>query len=378
MDKIQDVDLKGKRVLIRVDFNVPLNEMKKITSAKRIEEAIPTIQLALQKGAKVILCSHLGRPKGKVDERYSLEPVYEYLKQRLSNKVYFAKSCIGEETVKQSEQLNEGEILLLENVRFYEGEEKNDPEFAKELAKLADYFVDDAFGTSHRKHASNAGVSAILPSAYGLLMQREMEMLNLNDKKHPIVAVLGGAKVSDKIELISNLINKVDSILIGGAMAFTFIKALSGSVANSKVEDDKLDAAIEIMEKAKQKGVDFVLPLDFIIAKSVDDCKCKKSNAFLIPSDYMGVDIGKKTIKEFATYLKNAETIFWNGPLGVIENPKFANGSLKIAKIIAKSKAFSIVGGGDSVALIEKARLTDDISFISTGGGASLFYLQNN
>ena len=378
MVKIQDIDLKGKRVLIRVDFNVPLNEMKKITSAKRIEEAIPTIQLVLQKQAKVILCSHLGRPKGKYDEKYSLEPVYEYLKQRLSNKIYFAKSCIGEETVKQSEELKEGEILLLENVRFFEGEERNDPEFAKELAKLADYFVDDAFGTSHRKHASNAGVSALLPTAYGLLMQKEMEMLNLNDKKHPIVAILGGAKVSDKIELISNLINKVDSILIGGAMAFTFIKALSGCVANSKVEEDKLEVAVEIMEKAKSRGVDFVLPLDVVIAKDINSTKCKKSNAFLIPSDYMGVDIGRKTIKAFSSYIKGAETIFWNGPLGVVENFKFAKGSLKIAKMIAKSKAFSIVGGGDSVALIEKARLTNDISFISTGGGASLYYLQNN
>lgn len=378
MDKIQDIDLKGKRVLIRVDFNVPLNEMKKITSAKRIEEAIPTIQLALQKGAKVILCSHLGRPKGKVDEAYSLMPVFDYLKQRLSCNVMFAKSCIGEDVVKQTKEMKEGEILLLENVRFYEGEEKNDPQFAKELSLLADYFVNDAFGTSHRKHASNAGLEAILPSAYGLLMQKEMEMLNLNNKKHPIVAILGGAKVSDKIELISNLVNKVDVILVGGAMAFTFVKALNGSVANSKVEDDKVDIAREIVEKARQKGVQFLLPIDVVVAKDIKAEKCKKANAYLIPSGYMGVDIGRKTIKQFARIIKQAETVIWNGPLGVVENPKFAKGSLKIAKIIAKSKAFSIIGGGDSVALVEKARLTSGIDFVSTGGGASLYYLQNN
>lgn len=378
MDKFEELDLKGKRVIIRVDFNVPLNEMQKITSAKRIEEAIPTIQLALQKGARVILISHLGRPKGEVNPKYSLAPVYEYLKQRLSCKVAFCGDCIGQEAVEMSNDLKDGEILLLENVRFHIEEEKNDVEFAKELSKLGDYFVNDAFATSHRKHASNAGLEQLLPHCNGLLMTKEMSMLNLNDKKHPIVAILGGAKVGDKIELITNLINKVDVILIGGAMAFTFIKALNGSVASSKVEDDKIANAIEIMDKAKEKNVKLILPSDFVIAKDIKDKKSKKSNAFLIPSGFMGVDIGKKTIKIFKDEIMNAETIFWNGPLGVIENDKFAKGSLKIAKFVAKSKAFSIVGGGDTIALVEKARLSDKISFISTGGGASLYYIQNN
>ncbi|MGN1227928.1 MAG: phosphoglycerate kinase [Christensenellales bacterium] len=378
MEKLQDIDLKDKRVIIRVDFNVPLNEMQKITSAKRIEEAIPTIQLVLQKGAKVILCSHLGRPKGEYNAEMSLQPVYEYLTQRLSNKIYFSKDCIGDEAVAMSNNLQGGEILLLENLRFHSGEEANDEAFAKELSKLGDFFINDAFGTSHRKHASNFGLEALLPHCNGLLMEKEMEMLNLNNKKHPIVAILGGAKVSDKIDLITNLINKVDCILIGGAMAFTFIKALNGSVANSKVEDDKLESALKILENAKEKGVKIVLPLDFVIAKSLQDDKCKKSNAYLIPTGFMGVDIGRKTVKAFVKEIKGAETVFWNGPLGVVENEKFAKGSLKIAKQVAKSKAFSIVGGGDTVALIEKARVGAGISFISTGGGASLYYLQNN
>lgn len=378
MEKLQDLDLLDKRVLIRVDFNVPLNEMLKITSEKRIEEAMPTIQLVLQKGAKVILCSHLGRPNGEVVESLSLAPVYEYLKQRLSAKIYFANDCIGKEAVEMSNNLQNGEILLLENLRFHKGEESNDIKFAKELSKLGDFFVNDAFGTSHRKHASNAGLESLMPFTYGLLMEREMEMLNLNDKKHPIVAILGGAKVSDKIELISNLINKVDTILVGGAMAFTFIKALSGSVANSLVEDEKIDVALNIMEKAKEKGVNFILPTDVVISKDVNLKKGKKSNAFLIPSGFMGVDIGKKTIKAFAKEIKNAETIVWNGPLGVVENDCFAKGSIKVAKLVAKSKAFSIVGGGDTIMLIERARLADKISFISTGGGASLHYLQNH
>lgn len=378
MDKIQDLDLKGKRTIIRVDFNVPLNEMGVIVSANRIEEAIPTIQLALQKGAKVILCSHLGRPKGKVVPEFSLLPVYEYLKQRFSCKVFFASSCIGEEAEKLANELQEGEILLLENLRFFEGEEKNDPEFAKSLAKLGELFINDAFGTSHRKHASNDGLASILPSTDGLLMQREMDMLNLNNKEHPIVAILGGAKVSDKIELIKNMLNKVDTILIGGAMSFTFIKAMNGSTAKSLVEDDKLETALEIISLAKEKGVNFVLPSDFIIAKDIKDKKCKKSTAFLIPSDFMGVDIGKKTIKTFAKYIKDAKTIIWNGPLGVIENTKFAVGSIKVLKTIAKSKAFSIVGGGDTISLVEKCKLKNKISFVSTGGGATLYYLQNN
>ena len=378
MEKLEDLDLSGKRVLIRVDFNVPLNEMQKITSNKRIEEAIPTIQLALSKGAKVILCSHLGKPKGEIVPTLSLKPVYEYLCQRLQNKVYFSNDCIGEEAVKMSNELSDGEILLLENLRFHKGEEENDEAFAKELSKLGDFYVNDAFGTSHRKHASNAGLEKIMPFAYGLLMEKEMSMLNLNDKKHPIVAVLGGAKVSDKIDLLANLINKVDTILIGGAMAFTFIKALNGSVANSKVEDDKLEVALGIVNKAKENNVKIVLPCDVVIAKDIKAKKKRNVNSYLIPTGFMGVDIGKKTIKQFANEIKSAQTIVWNGPLGVVENEKFAKGTIKIAKAIAKSKAFSIIGGGDTIGIVDKLRLNDKITFVSTGGGATLKYLQNN
>ena len=371
-------NFKGKKVLVRVDFNVPLVG-DKITSDKRIVEAMPTIDLLRKQGAKVILCSHLGRPDGERKMEYSLKPVFEYLVKALDTRVIWADDCIGESAFDAVEEMKEGEVVLLENLRFHAGEEANDEEFAKKLASLADVTVNDAFGTSHRKHASNNGVAKFIPSCDGLLMARECEMLTLGNAPRPLVAILGGAKVSDKIELIKNLLDKIDVLLVGGAMSFTFLKALGGTTSNSKVEDDKLDVAKEIVELAKEKNVKLLLPIDFVCATEIkDDVKVRRADSYLIPTGYMGLDIGRKTIKLFAKEIKKAGTVFWNGPMGVFEVKKFSKGTYAIAKAMSKSKARTIVGGGDSASAVINMGFEGKITHISTGGGASLKYIQKH
>ena len=373
MESFVNADVSGKRVLVRVDYNVPIDETGMITSAKRIVESLATINNLLERGAKVILCSHLGRPKGTVNKKYSLQPVYSYLKTAVNANVYFAEDCVSEEAKQLAENLQAGEILLLENVRFYAEEEKNDKEFAQKLASLAEIYVNDAFGTAHRRHASTYGVREFLPSYIGFLIEKELKMLDMTNVERPFVAVLGGAKVSDKIELINSLFDKVDTILIGGAMAFTFIRATGGTTANSLVEEDKLELAKELVAKAKEKGVKLQIPVDVIVATEMkEDAKAKKADSYLIPTGYMGLDIGPKTRRIYAKDIKNAKTIFWNGPMGVFEMKKFSKGTAAVAKAMARSKAKTIVGGGDSASAVESMKLEAKFTHVSTGGGASL------
>lgn len=373
MESFVKADVAGKKVLVRVDYNVPLDETGMISSAKRITESLATINNLLERGAKVILCSHLGRPKGQVNAKYSLKPVYNYLKTAVGANVYFADDCVGEEAKQLAENLKDGEILLLENVRFYAEEEKNDKEFAGKLAALADIYVNDAFGTAHRRHASTYGVREFLPSYIGFLIEKELKMLDMTNVERPFVAVLGGAKVSDKIELIKSLFDKVDAILIGGAMAFTFIKAAGGTVANSLVEDEKLELAKELVVKAKENNVQLLIPEDVIVATEMNEkAKAKKADAYLIPTGYMGLDIGPKTRRFYARVIKEAKTVFWNGPMGVFEMKKFSKGTATIAKAMAKSKGKTIVGGGDSASAVELLKLESKFTHVSTGGGASL------
>ncbi len=375
---VRDVGVAGKRVLVRCDFNVPLKDGV-ITNDKRIVAALPTVQYLAENGAKVILCSHLGRPKGQWLPEFSLAPVAARLSELLGKPVRMSKDVIGEDAKNISDTLQNGEVALLENVRYYKEETENDPTFAKALACLADLFVNDAFGTAHRAHASTAGVADYIPAVCGFLIEKEISVMGkaLNEPKRPFVAVLGGAKVSDKIGVITNLLDKVDTLIVGGAMAYTFIKADGYDVGNSLCEYDKLELAAEILEKSVEKGVRFLMPIDHIAAAAfAEDAKAVPGEERNLLDGMMGMDIGPKTVKLFSEAIEGAETVVWNGPMGVFEYPQFANGTLSVAKAIADSGAVSIIGGGDSVAAVTKLGFADKMTHISTGGGASLEFLE--
>jgi len=376
---IEDIDVKGKKVIVRVDFNVPLDSNGNITDDKRIVGALPTIKYLISKNAKTILVSHLGRPKEGFEEKYSMKPVAKKLGELLGKEVIMAKDVIGEDAKAKAAALKEGEVLLLENVRFHKEETKNDPVFAKELASMADIFVNDAFGTAHRAHASTAGLADYLPAVCGYLIQKEISVMGkaLANPERPFVAILGGAKVSDKIAVIENLIDKVDTLIIGGGMAYTFLKAKGYNIGNSICEDDKLELAKSLMEKAEKKGVDLMLPVESVIArefKNDTEYKCVLSDK--MPDGWMGMDIGSRTVEMYVEKIRNAKTIVWNGPMGVFEFSNFAYGTREIAKAVAESGAISIVGGGDSAAAVEQLGYADKITHISTGGGASLEFLE--
>jgi phosphoglycerate kinase len=376
---VDQIDLKGKRVFIRVDFNVPMDEKNRVTDDTRILLSLPTIRFAREASGKVILASHLGRPKGKKDPKFSLAPVAERLSQLLGIKVALATDCIGEEVQKQIGGMREGEILLLENLRFHPEEEKNEEGFSKALASLCDVYVNDAFGTAHRAHASTEGMTRFVKIvAAGFLMMREVESLEkaLVSPQKPFVAILGGAKVSDKIGVIQNLLDRVTTLLIGGGMAYTFLKAEGFQIGKSLVEEDQIGFSLNLLEKAKEK-IKFFLPSDHIAAERMDvQAKREIVKNDKIPSDWVCLDIGPETVKTFSEEIKSAKTIVWNGPMGVFEMEPFSQGTFAIAKAIANSSAFSIVGGGDSVAAVNKAGVADRISHISTGGGASLEFLE--
>ena len=376
---VEDLDVKGKTVFVRVDFNVPLNDQGEIRNDTRIKASLPTINYLLAKGARLVLASHLGRPKGKFDPKMSLKPVAARLGALIGREVIFAPDCVGDEVDKLKAGLEDGQVLLLENLRFHEGETKNDPQFSKRLAAGIDLFVNDAFGSSHRAHASVVGIiDFVSKSAAGYLMKLEVEYLRkaIHSPAKPYVAILGGAKSEDKIPVIENLLNKADAILIGGAMAYTFLKAQGHEVGRSPVEADKLEIALSILAKAKDKNVDFLLPIDHVLAVSIESgAVAKITDAYPFPEEMMGVDIGPRTIARYTEIIAQAKTIVWNGPLGVFETPAFAQGTVKIAQAVAASGAISIIGGGDSIAAVAKAGVSDKITHISTGGGASLEYL---
>ena len=377
---VRDIDVKGKKVLCRCDFNVPQDKATgAITDDKRIVAALPTLKYLLEQGAAVIACSHLGKPKGEWKESLTLAPVAKRLSELLGQEVIFAKDIIGEDAKAKAAALQPGQIVLLENLRFDKGEEKNDPEFAKALASLADVYVSDAFGTVHRAHASTAGVAAYLPAVSGFLIQKELEVMGgaLANPKRPLVAILGGAKVSSKIGVINNLLDIADTIIIGGGMAYTFIKAMGGSVGTSLLEEDRLDYCKEMMDKAKSKGVKFLLQVDTLCAAEFSaDAKPELVDTMKIPGDRMGMDIGPKTIELFADAVKDAGTVIWNGPMGVFEFPAFAEGTRALAKALADTNAITIVGGGDSAAAVAQLGYADKMTHISTGGGASLEFLE--
>ena len=377
---VRDLDLDGKKVLMRCDFNVPLDENKNITDKTRIVAAMPTIKYVLDHNAKLILCSHLGRPKGEVKPELSLKPVADELSKELGREVKLAKDIVGPSAHELTENMKEGDVVLLENVRFDPREEKNDEEFSKELASLAEVYVNDAFGTCHRAHASTAGVVAYLPSGVGFLIEKELKVLGdaLNNPRRPFVAILGGAKVSTKIGVIDALLNKVDVLLIGGGMAYTFYKSMGYGVGNSICELDKLDLAKELMQKAKEKGVKLVIPVDNVIGKEFKPDTESKIVAYNeIPDGWEGFDIGPKTVKMYEEELKNAKTILWNGPVGLFEFDQFANGTNSIAKYMANlDDCTTIIGGGDSAAAVTKIGLADKMTHISTGGGASLEFIE--
>ena len=376
---VKDIDLKGKRVFVRCDFNVPMDENQNITDNTRIVAALPTIKYLLEQNCKIILASHLGRPKGEFKPEFSLLPVAKELSKLLNREVIMAKDVIGEETIQKALNLKEGEIMLLENVRFHKEETENNPEFAKKLASMAEVFVNDAFGTAHRAHASTTGIADYLPAVSGFLIEKELKFLGnaVNNPERPFVAILGGAKVSDKIGVIDSLLEKVDTLMIGGGMAYTFFKAQGYEVGNSICELDKLDLAKSAMEKAKQKGVKFLLPVDTKIGKEFkEDTESKIVKWTEIPADWEGFDIGPETIKMFIEELETAKTVVWNGPLGLFEFEQFAIGTNAIAKALAELDATTIIGGGDSAAAVKKAGLEDKMTHISTGGGASLEFLE--
>ncbi len=376
---VKDIDVKGKKVLVRCDFNVPYNENRVITDNRRIVAALPTIKYLLENECKVILCSHLGRPKGEVKPEFSLNIVAEELSKLLGKEVKLAKDVVGEDAKNLASNLQAGEIMLLENVRYEAGEEKNDEELSKAFASLAEIYVNDAFGTAHRAHSSTTGVANYLPAVSGFLIEKELNFLGtaLENPERPFVAILGGKKVSDKIGVIDSLLEKVDVLMIGGAMAYTFFKSMGYDVGNSICELDKLDLAKEVVEKAKAKGVKFLLPVDTKVGKEFDPNTESKTVKYTeIPEGWEGFDIGQETINMYSKELQNAKTVIWNGPLGLFEFDQFAVGTNSIAKVLADVDAVKIIGGGDSAAAVEKAGLAEKFTHISTGGGASLEFLE--
>jgi phosphoglycerate kinase len=378
---IEDIDVSNKRVLARCDFNVPLKDGV-ITNDKRIVAALPTIKYLVEHGAKLILCSHLGRPKEGWEPEFSLAPVAKRLSELLGKEVVMAKDVIGEDAKAKAAALKPGDVMLLENVRYHKEEKKNDPAFAKELASLAEIYVNDAFGAAHRAHASTAGVADYLPAVCGYLMQKEIDFIGgtIENPKHPFVAILGGAKVSDKIGVIENLIEKVDTLIIGGGMAYTFMRAMGNTTGTSICEEDKLDLARDLMKKARAKGVNFLIPVDNIVAREYNENSVfMRIYSDAIPDGWMGLDIGPTTQELFAKTLRGAGTIIWNGPMGVSEWENFAAGTRAVAKAIAEESekgAISVIGGGDSVAAVTKLGYADKMSHISTGGGASLEFME--
>jgi phosphoglycerate kinase len=380
---IDDIDLKNKHVLVRVDFNVPLDENLNVTDDIRIVSSLPTIKKIISDGGKAVLMSHLGRPKGKVNPKYSLKPAAEKLSEHLGNKVLLAPDCIGDEVKKIVNDMKPGDVVLLENLRFHEEEEKNNSDFAKQLAQLGDVYVNDAFGSAHRAHASTEGVTKFInKSAAGYLMQKELEYLGsaVSSPKKPYCAILGGAKISGKIDVINNLLDKVDSMLIGGGMAFTFFKAQGKEIGKSLLEEEKLPLAKELLEKVKKMDVRFLLPVDVIVADEFNnDAKSETVSIDNITSGKMGLDIGPETTKLFKEEIMKSKTIIWNGPMGVFEMPNFAKGTFEIAEALAEATengAVTVVGGGDSAAAVAKAGLEEKVSHVSTGGGASLEFLE--
>ncbi len=376
---LEDFEVNGKRVLVRVDFNVPIDKDGRITDDTRIKAALPTINNLMTRGAKVILVSHLGRPKGKVDKKYSLSPVAKRLSEYIGKTVSLVEDYVNGSAQKALKNMAPGDVIMLENVRFYEEEEKNDPDFAKKLADLADIFINDAFGTAHRAHASTAGVAKYLPSGAGFLMKKEIETMGkaLESPERPFLAILGGAKVSDKIGVIQNLLGKVDSLLIGGGMAFTFLKSMGYEVGRSLLEKDKVELAGQLLKHAKKSGVDIVLPEDVVVTTELKQgAPYKTVSIDNIPEDMMGVDIGEKSREKFAQIIRKAKTIVWNGPMGVFEIDDFAKGTLAVARELAESKSVTIIGGGDSAAAVERLGFADAMTHISTGGGASLQFLE--
>ncbi len=376
---VKDIDVAGKKVLVRVDFNVPLNDKREVTDDTRIIAVMPTIEYLLEQGAKVILCSHLGRPNGEFKTEFSLKPVAARLEKICGRKVSFAEDVVGPAAKAAVEQIKEGEIVLLENVRFHKEETANDAEFSKKLASYADVFVNDAFGTCHRAHASTTGVAAYIPAVAGFLIGKELEILGeaINNPVRPFMAILGGAKVSDKIGVIDNLIDKVDVILIGGGMAYTFDKAKGLEVGDSLVDEENIDLARGLIEKAVAKGVDFFLPVDTIVADKYDaNAKTQVVPTEAIPAGWMGLDIGPATRMLYADKIRIAKTIIWNGPMGVFEMPAFSEGTKTVAKAMAESESITIIGGGDSAAAVKQLGFADAMTHISTGGGASLELLE--
>lgn len=376
---VKDIDVKGKKVLVRCDFNVPYDENRVITDNRRIVAALPTIKYLIENNCKVILCSHLGRPKGEVKPEFSLNIVAAELTKLLGQEVKIAKDVVGEDAKRLASELKEGEVMLLENVRYEAGEEKNDEELSKAFASLAEVYVNDAFGTAHRAHSSTTGVASYLPAVSGFLIEKELNFLGtaLENPERPFMAILGGKKVSDKIGVIKALLEKVDVLMIGGAMAYTFFKSMGYNVGNSICEEDKLDLARELMEEAKEKGVKFMLPVDTKIGKEFDPNTESKTVKYTeIPDGWEGYDIGVETIEMYSKELQNAKTVVWNGPLGLFEFDQFAIGTNSIAKTLADVDAVKIIGGGDSAAAVEKAGLAEKFTHISTGGGASLEFLE--
>ena len=375
---LRDIDVKGKRVFCRVDFNVPMANGE-VTDETRIRAALPTIQYLVENGAKVILASHLGRPKGQVNEEMRLNAVAKRLRERLGKNVIKTDEAYGPKVQEEISKMNEGDVLLLENVRFYPGEEKNDEALAKEFASLADVYVNDAFGAAHRAHATTAGIAKHIPAVAGFLMEKEINVLGkaLSNPERPFTAIIGGAKVRDKIGVIENLLEKVDNLIIGGGLAYTFLKAKGYEIGKSLLEEDKIDLANEFMQKAEAKGVKFYMPIDAIIAdKFGEDANTREVDIDSIPADWEALDIGPKTTALYADVIKSSKLVIWNGPMGVFEIDKFAQGTIGVAQALADSDAYSIIGGGDSAAAAEKFGLADKMSHISTGGGASLEFME--